>query len=180
MEPKPPQQPKKPEKSMEKIIWAEINAQERPSHKSEEQWTPEMRADYYMNNFYTRLPATSGKDAREHTARLGRGNRSLEQVLEDRGKKWKEWYLRPDKDEEARRKERGFSKRRWEETDDDFLKSVEQAIKETNIDKQELKEYIAMIAKDHHKHDPKKEVVLLLPLYIKLREMGYTHNDLII
>ena len=83
-------------------------------------------------------------------------------------------------DEEKRRTEEGYSERKWEETGEEFLASIDIAISESGVDRQKLLEYnTALFDSGHHSCDPKIEKILFLPIYIKLREMGYTHADLI-
>ncbi|MBU0731518.1 hypothetical protein KKC88_01390 [Patescibacteria group bacterium] len=71
---------------------------------------------------------------------------------------------------------RGWSKKRLEATEGEFAADIKRAIMKSGIDEQEL---IMLIDDDKRRmSDMAAWKNLLLPVYIEMRKMGYSENDL--
>jgi hypothetical protein len=143
----------------------------------------EERALAYMNNFYCKLPSKSGMDYEEAYAKRHHPE-DMPEILErrkvseidksflslnpvyDKGKTKEQLF-----DE---LKGHGFSERYLLGTRESLLSDVHTAIEQSGVDESALKECIENIRKS----DTGTIVQFLLPVYIKLREMGYSHEDL--
>jgi len=183
----PPQQPPKPERLMQEIVQEEIDRQPKPSYFSEtREWSLNERVFWYLNNFHQRLPSAYGKDEEEHLAEKGKGFKNKQEVAQGRMKTKKESlenFVREFKKVwrgDVERTERGYSEKLWNETKQQFLDEIEKAITESGVDRNKLLEYITA-RRDNIIREPDKESqrILFLPIYIKLREMGYSHVDLV-
>jgi hypothetical protein len=136
----------------------------------------------YLNNFYCKLPFPGGRDISD--LKRVRGEPIHYDPDESRRKRPLDSPAPHEQDlpQEQRltnRLEEGFSAKYVTKTRFEFLDDVAEAIKDSHVDRLGLERFVW----DCHERNRQQITEsnarrYLLPIYIKLREMGYTHDDL--
>lgn len=158
------------ERSTQDQVWEEIHRDWKESYPN----VPEENHDVvgnFLNNFFMKLYAATNteKALQEHHWSKEHSDTSPLQRLS----------ARPDPhwtaDARTTYLDWGYSEKWLTKTGADHLADVVAAIKAAGINEDELKTYV----ENYQRHSSKEETErLLLPVYIKLREMGYSHEDL--
>jgi len=140
----------------------------------------------YLNNFYLKIPGSSGDNLHEVSSEFF-GQRT--KMLLDMQRRRIDLYRGKDETEEhfaQEGRETGYSDKYIFGTEQQFKEDIKTAIEQSDIDKNALAQYIdgyiqeSRGAPKHSKYDPELYERLILPVYIKLREMGYSRQDLIV
>ena len=167
-EPKPPQIPPNPEKTMTQIIEEEI------AHEGK-------GLSWYLNNFFLKIPRKTGGTLGEldlsdpKWVDHFRSTSPMQRLQKDLGQE-----ITPEKIAEKRR---DYSEKYFNTPGTDFQRDFERAIQESGVDPEELYGWLEKRIKGDQeaKQMTYEENFLrrmLLPIYLKLREMGYSHTDL--
>lgn len=138
-----------------------------------------MEVIYYFNNFIMKLPSNAGLD------HVGRGVTDQSKINKQNSQRFLESYMYNGRTEDeaiADLRERGISERYIHSTRGSFRADVEEAIRSSNVDRARL---LAHIDKQYDRTAPQDEeekvsemMELLLPVWIALREKGYSDVDL--
>lgn len=146
-------------KSMEKKVWAEIEKKYDSLGKEKGHHHPVW---YYLNNFIL------------HVIGVGGAYRKNSIVKENWNVPHKKILVNLSEGKERVFPDKGHSKVFLRQTPREFYETVDRALKETNADVAEIKRQIASRNADYIKVNQ-----MLLPAYIRLRELGYNHLELI-
>src|SRR3989344_1063069 len=168
----------KQEKIMREVVLEEMKAgYER--YKKDPRNRPISLNEYIagnMNNFWLNIRRSSGKsywDERMSEKYKSQSRRqSSEEVHRILSKKEDpERWIADDM--------KGHSEKGWNVTKKDFSDEVDRAITESGVEREKLIQYIDSRYEENALDiDPNKEVELLFPVYVKMREWGYAHGDL--
>ena len=134
---------------------------------------------FYFNNFMMRLPSSTGID------HVGRGVTDQAKIDKQNSQRFVESYMYNGRTEEeaiADLRERGTSERYIQSTRGSFRADVEEAITNSNVDRARLLAHVDRyydLAASWDEEEKRDEMMeLLLPVWIALREKGYSDDDL--
>jgi hypothetical protein len=150
-------------------VWEEIHHNWKKSYPN----IPEENHDIvgnFLNNFFVKLFAATNT---EKAIRYGHSRKNLfksplQMSIEHPAPYWTQ-------DPKTTLLSWGHSEKYIEKTGAEHSADVVAAIKAAGVDEDELRAYV----ENYQRHSSEEQTVrLLLPVYVKLREMGYTHEDL--